>query len=111
MRKLLYLVYLCSMYILIYAATVSNNIVGSWYPVFFTFYQPVKVQRIIDNINQHHVSAIVVSYVDNQTLALEISNIIKTRTHFTDMTLQHIAPNQRVFDRNRVVVTVYSSHS
>jgi hypothetical protein len=84
--------------------------IGGWYPVFFETYSTKKVNQIIESITKGNVSKIIISYDENNTLAIKIQNKIINQTKFpVELSHIHQKDDKLVrYNHTEVVVTAFN---
>lgn len=93
--------------------TLQPEKTGGWYPVFFEAYDQVKVDSIINTIQQNHVRRIVVLYDKNSALADKIISNIQAKVNFAIERSQDVPQDTATtkYNHTQVVVTVFLKDS
>ena len=91
-------------------SSVSRQVIGGWYPVFFDQYSPEKVAAIISNIKAGKVASIQIQYDRNVELAQKLAQEIGAQGTLQATLSQSSPPDSPNvgYERNRVIAIVRS---
>ena len=83
---------------------------GGWYPIFFDDYSSIKVDQLINHIQEGRVASIEIQYDRNSDLAKKIAAQIELQSTITPGLLQSSPPDSATvtYERNRVTAIVRS---
>lgn len=87
----------------------NKIMVGGWYPVFFDNYDEKRINALINVIKSQNPVKIVISYIDNQSLANKIKSAITSKVRCNlIMEKSNVYDDLAQFDNNKVVIIVYN---